>query len=61
MKDSELDNVLYLLTNKYLIYRVASSEENYVFELVFMSKNPAYGRHQLSQQMRIVGPIQVAL
>ena len=22
-------------------------------------KNPAYGRHQLSQPMRIVGPIQI--
>ena len=29
-----------------------------LYKLFVTTKNPAYGRHQLSQLMRIVGPIQ---
>ena len=32
---------------------------NFMFWLVLSEKNPAYGRNQLSQPMRIVGPLQI--
>ena len=32
---------------------------NIILEVKSFPKNPAYGRHQLSRPMRIVGPVQI--
>ena len=44
-----------------LVRLVQSAMQGYIFGrliIQFHKKNPAYGRHQISQPMRIIGPIQ---